>query len=308
MPGFTELPIYNGVGVVHMNRTRTVIQPRPGQQMPNGYALANAMPTFMDPHTATVFVDEANRWNNEATLCFRGVARFRPFSVYQAIPLPVWLPVPPGFPLSIPIPEQIRDYMIPDLHTDSVGHVYMPKAKEITVQTLKREYITADDQKIKLLVTTAVVSLLATLLASNPLTAPATALLAIPSVSEYVSQWFVDKAIEINQYHFLAGRRSFRMGTAAEFGLPGSHWVFETAAAEAYSHVIFQKATDYAMGGAPTAVRPVWLEMGSRVASTYGTQVGKVDHSFTESPSIAMAQGSPFYAAMSKHHTDLFPR
>lgn len=303
---FTELPIYNGVGVVHMNRTRTVIQPRPGAAMPNGYAIANGLPGLMDPHTATVFVDHAHHWNNEATLCFRGVARFRPFALLQVIPLPAWVPVPEGWG-GIPVPEQIRDWIIPDLHTDSVGHVYTPKAHEITVQTLKREYRTADDETIDMMVTTVVVSTLAAVLAANPATAALAPLLAIPRVRSYVAGWFVAQAVTLNQYHFLAGRRSFRMGAAREFGLPGDHWVFETAAAEAYSHLVFQKVTDYAMGGAPAAVTPVWVEMGNRVASAYGRRVGQVDHRYAESASIAEAKASSFFAGISRHHSELIP-
>jgi hypothetical protein len=307
MAGFTELPLYNGVGPVHMNRTRTVLQPKAGQQMPNGYAIANGMPSFMEADTATVFVDHANQWNTEATLCFRGVARFRPFSMVQAIPLPAWVPVPPGFPMSIPVPRQVRDFMIPDLHTDSVGHVYSPKLHEITVQTLKREYLTADDYRIRNLVTVTVVALLASVLASNIATAPLALLLGIERVRDYVAGWFVAKAIDINQYHFLAGRRSFRMGTAAEFGLTGSHWVFETAAVEAYSNAVFQAATDYAMGGAASNVEPVWVEQGNRIAALYGRRIGNVDHQHIECASIAQATGHPFFATIARHHSNLIP-
>src|SRR6476660_6515665 len=77
----------------------------------------------------------------------RGVAMFRPF-----ISLPLGLVVPTPIPLfrtvTIPIPASVRDLMIPDVHTDSVGAAFKGPTS-FTAQTLKREFETVDDAVIR---------------------------------------------------------------------------------------------------------------------------------------------------------------
>lgn len=306
MADFTDLLVGTGVGPVHLNRFMTVIEPTPGRRMPTGAELAAGMPGFMDSRTATVFVDTGHVWAGASTLSFRGVARIRPFGVLVTIPIaPGILPVPDGW--GIPVPAQIRDWMMPDIHTDSVGFAAPPKPNAFTVQTLKRLYRTSDDHKIEALIETTVMGMLGAAFLTNVATAPLAASLLIPSVRKAVAKPLVDYAIDINQHHFLAGRRSFRMGTAAEYGLPGSNWVFETAAVERYSHEIFQKTTDLAMGGAASTVTPVWVQMGARLASVYGRQVGTTTHSSSEIGTVGGVSGDPAYRSIASLHSDLLP-
>ena len=73
-------------------------------------------------------------------------------------------------------------------------------------------------------------------------------------------------AVNVNQHHFLAGRRSFHVDEGSVFGYDDGRLVFETAAVERYSLTAFKLATDIAMGGAPAVIRPVWIQMVRRVA------------------------------------------
>lgn len=306
MPDFTDLLVGSGVGPVHVNRFRTVIEPYPGRAMPSGRDLAAGMPGFMDARTASVFVDSGHQWAGDSTLMFRGVARVRPFAVLPNIPIPGGiLPVPDGY--GIPVPAAIRDWMMPDIHTDSVGYAATPRANAFTVQTLKRLFRTSDDHTIEVLIESTVMGMLSTALLLNPVTAGAAAMLLIPSVRKAVAKPLVDYAININQHHFLAGRRSFRMGTAADYGMAGSNWVFETAAVERYSHEVYQRTTDIVMGGAVAAVTPVWVQMGAKLAATYGRQVGPTVPSTSEVPNVAGVSGDPAYRSIATLHSDLLP-
>ncbi|WP_419808733.1 hypothetical protein [Sphingomonas sp.] len=306
MADFIDLKVGTGVGPVHLNRFRTVIEPTPGRAMPSGRDLAAGMPGFMDARTASVVVDAGHVWAGESTLLFRGVARVRPFAVLPIIPIPPGLlPVPDGW--GIPVPAQIRDWMMPDIHTDSVGYAAPPKSDAFTVQTLKRLFKTGDDHTIEVLIETTVLGMLGSYLLTNPVTAGLAPMLLIPSVRKAIAGPLVDYAVDINQHHFLAGRRSFRMGTAADYGLPGSNWVFETAAVERYSHEVFRKTTDIVMGGAAATVTPVWLQMGARVASAYGRQVGPITHSSSEVANVALVAGDPAYRSIATLHADLLP-
>lgn len=306
MADFTDLLVGSGVGPVHVNRFRTEIEPYPGKPMPSGRDLAAGMPGFMDARTASVFVDSAHQWGGESTLMFRGVARVRPFAVLPVIQIPPgFLPVPDGY--GIPVPASIRDWMMPDIHTDSVGYAAAPKANAFTVQTLKRLFKTGDDHKIEVLIESTVLALLSTYLLTNPVTAGLAPFLLIPKVRKAIAGPLSDYAININQHHFLAGRRSFRMGTAADYGLPGNNWVFETAAVERYSHEVYQKTTDIVMGGAVAAVTPVWVQMGAKLAATYGRQVGATVPSTSEVPNVAGVAGDPAYKSIATLHSDLLP-
>ena len=306
MADFTDLLVGSGVGPVHVNRFRTVIEPYPGRAMPSGRDLAAGMPGFMDARTASVVVDTGHQWGGESTLLFRGVARVRPFAVLVTIPiLPGILPVPDGW--GIPVPAAIRDWMMPDIHTDSVGYATAPKPNAFTVQTLKRLFKSGDDHTIEVLVESTVIALLSTALLVNPLTAGLAPYLLTPAVRKAIAAPLSAYAININQHHFLAGRRSFRMGTAAEYGIPGSNWVFETAAVERFSHEVYQKTTDIVMGGAAAAVTPVWVQMGAKLASVYGRQVGPTTFSSSEVPNVAGVAGDPAYTSIATLHSDLLP-
>lgn len=296
MPTFYELPIRGGVGPVHLNRFRTRLKPRAGVKMPTGLALAELMPKLMDAKTATVWKDAAHSYRGKPTLMFRGVARIRPFVLLGATPLPLpdWLP---DAVKEIGMPEIIRDWMMPDVHTDSVGLVSL-KASAFTVQTLRRRFETGDDAKIRAAVHAAFV------LAAAPVPALA-ALIAFNG--QRLSKPLADIAVEINQYHFLAGRRSFHMGTASDFGEKGDHWVFETAAAERYSHDVFKHTTDFVMGGAHSTVTPVWRQMGEKVAAAFGTIIGGVEDDSREVASMPAVARDPYFLRLAAHHAALLP-
>lgn len=296
LPTFYELPIRNGVGPVHLNRFRTRIKPRPGVKMPSGLTLAESMPTFMDARTATVWRDAAHSCYGRPTLMFRGVARIRPFVMLGSIPLPLpdWVP---DAVKNIGVPDFLRDWMMPDVHTDSVGLVSL-RPTAFTAQTLRRGFETGDDGKIRAAVHAAFVLAVA----------PIPALAALVAVyGQRLSKPLADIAIDINQYHFLAGRRSFHMGTAADFGEKGDHWVFETAAAERYSHDVFKLTTDFVMGGAHSTVTPVWRQMGAKVAHAYGTMIGGVEDDSKEVASVGAIARDPYYQKIAKDHPALLP-
>ena len=150
MVDFSELPINKeGVGPVHMNRTRTLIKPRPGLRMPNGYDLYNKLPQLMNPNTASCHIEHGKHWNNDASIWFRGVARLRPFINLKTFIVIAGVGAVQK-EIAIPIPESIRTLVIPPLHTDHVGIAFVGE-RSVTVQTLKRDasYVTSDDRTIK---------------------------------------------------------------------------------------------------------------------------------------------------------------
>lgn len=296
---FQELPLYNGVGPVHVNRFRTRIRPGRGQAMPSGIDLANNMRTFMDPRTAAVGIDNGREWHGRPTLVFRGVARVRPFILLTQIPIPI--PLPAGWD-AIGVPQTVRDWMMPDIHTDTVGFPDYLSDHAFTVQTLKRLFESGEDATIRTLIVRVVAPMVVGALAGV-----IGEFITRPLVRRYISEPLANYAIDINRHHFLAGRRSFRMGTAQEFGLQGNEWIFETAAVEAYSHPVFQHTTDIVMGGSNATVTPVWVQMGARVASSYGTQVGSVEVANSNVGSPSNLAADPLYRSISQRHSALLP-
>ena len=105
MGSFTKQPIREGSGDVHLNYFRTFIRPRPGARSPSRADRIAGMPDFMDKRSAQVGRD-SHRWNGYPTLIFRGVAKVR--AVF-------------GFPS-----ENVRRWITPQIHTDSVGFVTPP--------------------------------------------------------------------------------------------------------------------------------------------------------------------------------------
>lgn len=269
---FTELPIQQGQGkLIHMNRFRVRIKPRRGYTLPDAEAITYLMEKFMDPRTATVKANDPS-WNGLPTLIFRGVPRLLPFVVLPSITIS--FPVP----IVIPIPDKVRTMPFPRVHTDAVALTGIsddtPDLKGFTVQTLKREFETADDLELRTLIgRTVVPPLIAAGMLISPIVGAGVAL-----ASSAIAQAAGDAAVWRNQHHFLSGRRSFYLGTAKGFGLPGDDWYFETAAVERFSLPDFEKMTDFAMGGAEAVTTPVWLQMTAKVAEFYGEQVGQTDY------------------------------
>lgn len=310
MADFTALPIRVGNGDVHVNYFRTFIRPYRNTSLPTGAQLLANMPRFMHPHSAVVWKD-TRRWRARDTLTFRGVARLQPFSVpvdFGLLPLPA--PIAARMP-RIDAPEWLRQLMIPQLHIDSVALATpAPFPHSFTVQTLKRNFETSDDMAVRYLISQRLRS-------ANPgLIEKATNFLhdvqdlanPLSALTTLLGEW----AVTINQYHFLAGRRSFLIGTAAglEVTAPGvqpGDWVFETAALERYSLGTYRYATDFGMGGAAMAVRPVWLEMGQRLAHVYGQPIGQTIPTQYAFASIPNATGSALFKDIASRHRALIP-
>jgi hypothetical protein len=248
MANYSALSIHNGYGNVHINRFRICVKPTldAARIATIGGGLIQHMPTYMAKNTASVQVGD-HSWNSYDTLKFRGVARIRPFSV------PITVPVL-GIPIQIPVPKQIRDWMMPDIHTDSVGAV-VQHATGFTVQTLKREFEDGDDKAIR-----KAIALLAASAAIVPVAA-----VSIPMIVTALG----NIAVYYNQHHFLAGRRGFRFDVGSSFGYGDGRLVFETSAIERFSSVVFA-GSQLAMGSIPKLVQEVWGQMLERFCATHG--------------------------------------
>lgn len=343
MPAFSELPVRGGNGDWHVNYFRVFIWPIKRKPFPSGCDLIDLMPKVMNEHTAKVSIDGAHPWRHEPTLLFRGVARIRPFTVLAPGALPLPVPLPKSLE-RYGVPESARTWLTPQVHTDSVGVVQIPGKHSFTVQTLKRNYETADDRTIRGMVGQNLESGLKKLL-KNVRDGVARPLPGLPlvdpfgigrrSVLEAVDQlrWLEDQtgdglkalgdlAVNINQHHFLAGRRAFRMSTAQGLKLsdaeirkagltPGAItndlWVFETAAVERYSMRVFQYATEYGMGGDAQMLKPVWTEMCEKLAAFYGKKLGQIDSRQEDHAGISGVLGSPTYKAINTRHNVLLP-
>ncbi len=257
MANFQSLPIFpdtTGIALTqqrfptfyHLNRFRISVA-APGGQLAKYRTIAaqmlDHMPEYMNPHTAKVEV-KGQQWEGHKTLRFTGAAKLRPFSV------PIYNPLDRRW-IDVPVPEQIRDWAIPDVHTDWVG--VQPGTMTdtgFTAQTLKRNFLDGSDVLIK----TAALAALAALVSETWWNLPLT-----------MTEWAIEEVVSayviwVNQHHFLAGRRSFRFVDGKEFGYNDGRWVFETAAMERFSLLPYL-ASEMVMGRAEDVVRPVWLEM-----------------------------------------------
>lgn len=297
MVDFSELPInIEGVGPVHMNRTRVLIEPRAGMRSPNGYDLFKKLPQLLDPDTASCHIEPGKRWNGESSMWFRGVARLRPFINLKTFTVVAGVGAIQGN-IKIPIPESIRTLVIPPLHTDHVGIVFVGE-RSVTVQTLKRDasYVTADDGTIRQHIETVIIGggALAKYISD------------VSGVKAAVDQ-LVDWALDINRRHFLAGRRSFLMAPARDFGWEGDNWVFETAALERYSHSLYEAVTDYAMGGAPAVVPKLWKQMCTKTAHAFGTLRGGPEHTSAQQSNFEAASADALWSDIGPRHSKLFP-
>jgi hypothetical protein len=295
---YTPLSIHRGHGRVHMNRFRISVMPptNRGQVAAIGRRLLDDMPKYMAASTAAVQRGE-HPWNGHPTLKFRGVARFRPFSV----PVPTGVP---GLTLPIPIPARLRDWMIPDVHTDSVG-VVSKHDSGFTVQTLKREFEDGDDAVIRSAIRSA-------LLGMSPVVPGG------PVAAALAAKAFGNVAVYYNQHHFLAGRRAFRFDWGRHFGYKDGRVVFETVAIERFSSIVFAGSV-IPMGTVEAMVRRVWAEMLNRFCSTNGltiipgeqpgtgwSKVGNVHYMQTEvADSVAAIRANRHFPTMSAEHQQL---
>jgi hypothetical protein len=301
MANYSPLSIHDGYGNVHINRFRICVKPTINAQRVAaiGAGLMQHMPKYMAKNTASVQVGDFS-WNSYDTLKFRGVARIQPFSVPVTVPLP-----PLGIPIHVPVPQKIRDWMVPDVHTDSVGAV-VTHATGFTVQTLKRDFEDSDDKTIRAAITT--------LLASVAIASPV-ALLSVPMIAAALG----NIAVYFNQHHFLAGRRAFRFDVGSSFGYSDGRLVFETAAIERFSSIVFA-GSELAMGSIPKIVKEVWGQMLVQFCAKHGLEPitgeqpgsgwtlwgGKVHCMQTEvAPSVDQIRANPHFSSMSAEHQQI---
>lgn len=298
--GYTALSIHNGRARVHMNRFRVCVKvPRNRADVAMiGTNLLYNMSKYMAASTARADYGDYN-WNDWPTLKFRGVARVRPFIVM--VP-----PTIPGVPLPIPVPARVRDWMAPDMHTDSVG-VVAKHGSGFTVQTLKREYEDSDDVTLR----AAIVAAVTGGVLAFPLAAP---------LAPVIAKVLGDVAVYYNQHHFLAGRRGFRFDWGEHFGYGrgADRCVFETVAIERFSSVVFEKSV-IAMGDVASLVRAVWVQMIERFCRHHGLEIIRGERAargwskvgdvhclqIDVDESVAAIEGSDPYSTMQAEHQQI---
>jgi hypothetical protein len=298
--GYRPLSIHNGYGNVHMNRFRICVRPPANRNDVStiGSNLLWNMEQYMDASSAAVQYGE-HKWGGHPTLKFRGVARLRPFSV------PVQVTYG-GITVWIPIPERIRDWMAPDVHSDSVGVVARHgSGTGFTVQTLKREYEDGDDKALR--------GAIRALVTSGAIAVPA----AIPAAS-ILADLLGGVAVHYNQHHFLAGRRAFRFDWGKHFGYRDDRCVFETVAIERFSSAAFAGSV-LAMGDVESLVRNVWVSMLTRFCVRHGLEVIRGEAAGpgwskwndvhytqgTEPDRVTAIVGNPHYPTMSAEHQQI---
>ena len=281
-----------------MNRFRVSVRPPADRDEVAriGANLLWKMPSYMAASTASVRMGDGN-WGNHPTLKFRGVAKLRPFSV------PVQVSYG-GITVWIPVPERVRNWMAPDVHTDSVGLV-AKHGSGFTVQTLERDYEDEDDATIR--------AAILALVASGAIALPP----AIP-VATTVARLVGNVAVHYNQHHFLAGRRGFRFDWGMHFGYRDDRCVFETVAIERFSSGVFAGSV-VAMGSVEALVRDVWVAMIKQFCAVHQLQVirgerpgvgwykvGDVHCMQTEvADRVTAIEGNPHYPTMKAEHQQL---
>ena len=321
MAAFNELPVRDGVGPWHVNYFRVFIAPPHKRRMPTGRELILAMHDLMDKETAGVDL-LSYKWRGEKTLSFKGVARLRPFSRL-------------GF-------DHLLEYKLPPWHSDSVGLPVTPTLQSFTAQTLKRNFENGDDASIRNAVRQYIQNDARRLSdwrrrVNRP--HPGHRDTAIEEIERWMENRTIDTAEEaaklqkaileklcdhavfINQHHFLAGRRSFRMARPSDLNLTDMDykragvrgaiadlWVFETAAVERFSRWEFLAPTEGLMGGDTKMLRPVWVQMCTKTANVFGKMVGTVDVQQINLWTESGVMRDPVYHAIAKRHVQLLPR
>jgi hypothetical protein len=308
MPDFTPLPIHHGVGNVHINRFRVVVRPtRTAEGMQEIAAdLWRSFPDYLTNHNTASVERTARMYSGWPTLKFRGVARIRPFS----IPIVIG-----GVPIAIPVPASVRDWMMPDLHTDWVGVVAANGANGFTVQTLRRHFEDEDDAKIRIAIRAALVAAREAILAG--LGPAGISLRLLPA--DRLFRAIEDFAIAINQMHFLAGRRAWRFDRGSVYGYPDEFWTIETAAVERFSNNAVV-ATQIAVGNFQALVRDIWVTFLRQFMRRNGlTSIDLARGSEwtvaednviclqTTVPRVADVAGHAHWGTMSAIHRDLMP-
>jgi hypothetical protein len=226
MADFSELPVDTGVGDYHFNRFRIAFQPPAGRDAKAlGQLLYTNFPTYIKSDAATAEWSD-RKFEDSKTVHFHGF-------VY----LPVYNPAT-GMAYN-------RDVAKP--HSDWVAIEWLdPRTFSFTVQTLKREFVDAEEDTESAAGGGAlgyVVGLLAPQV--HPVQTVVGALLGATN------------AVDYNRMHFLAGRRAWRIGEGSVFGLPNNVMVLETVAVERLSAEPYRIADQTI--GIEKRVPDVWL-------------------------------------------------
>jgi len=137
-------------------------------------------------------------------------------------------------------------------HTDWVARIWIDQTIGFTVQTLKREFIDFGEDAETYI----------------PATAGGTLALPISPVAGPVAGF---SAVHFNRMHFLAGRRSWRIGPGSVFGVPGNVIVMETVAVERFSSRAFQIG-DYVLG-LETKIPDIWIALLNNFVTMNGATV-----------------------------------
>jgi hypothetical protein len=148
----------------------------------------------------------------------------------------------------------------PGAHHDWVVQEWVDQNVGFTAQTLKRTFFDSDDAA----------AAGGAFIGSTPLLIP---MLRIGSMV---------LAADVNRYHFLAGRRSWRLDTAAAFGQAAGDfdagssdlWILETVAVERFSHIAFMVG-DYVLGF-EERVPAVWIALLENFVKIKALKVRKI--------------------------------
>lgn len=243
MPQFTELNVHEyGSGGYHLNRYRRYFT-IPANSEHNsisgnlGSHLFNNFPSLFSAVDASVEFNSNHRWRNRNTLVFNGKA-----SLFG-------------------LENTLCDIIIPDVHNDWVCVHQQNFPRGFTVQTLRRNFSNSSDLKVGTL--TAAATAVRALAAARGTPVP-----PIPSVAI---------AVDVNQHHFLAARRSWVVAPASFFGTSGNVeitdnlYAIETAAIARMSGFIVRSVdTTHLMGNLSVVIRRLW----TRFVNNYVERMG----------------------------------
>lgn len=290
MPIFVPLPIHtDGYGEYRLNRFRLYFTIPPHRLSPDGLRLnggphgghpianlggllAQNFPSCFNPNVATVSFQPTRPWGGQRTLRFEITATL----AGHAYNSNTWH-------------GTLSDYLAPDLHSDWVGIQWSDPSVGFTVQTLKRNFSETEDYLATAgaligtpIATTAggaVIGGTAGGISGGISTGGAGigpgALAGAGTGAEYgLATGVVAAPIvaamthDINQHHFLAGRRSWAVKPAAWFGnagvqnpsaIPPNTYAIETAAIERFSHLAFHLMDQsQLLGDFDDTLRHVW--------------------------------------------------
>jgi hypothetical protein len=263
MADFTELTLDTGYGDYHFNRYRIAFQPL-GKKTAAFLAsdLTVRFPTYFNSSFA---ITEWGDHYHEAqpTLHFHGFAKVL------------------GIDLGAP-------------HTDWVARFWMDQMVGFTVQTLKREFISAGED-IAAFVPGVVAG------AYNPI---------VGGIASY-------GGVHYNRMHFLAGRRSWRIGPGSVFGVPGNVVVMETIAVERFSSKVFM-VPDFVLG-LESKIPDIWIALLNNFVTMNGATVvpqtpgprwkskNRVDYVTLSFGSLAALKADPEFAAAFPLYPTILP-